>query len=67
MQLEHGNPMSHDPFVLVILGKLEVRMEWYLFVVICCYAIMKSGGNDKWILIATRNCMVSTGMRIHCD
>ena len=33
----------------------------------CCYTIMNSGGNEEWVLIATRNCMVSTVMRIHCD
>lgn len=27
MQLEHGSPTSYDEIVLVVLGKLEVRME----------------------------------------
>lgn len=57
-------PNESWPLVLVIFREVGSENGMISF---CCYAIMKSIENDKLILIATRNCMVSTGMRIHCD
>lgn len=52
MQLEHGSPMSHDLSFWWSLGKLEVRMEWYLFVVMLLWKVEEIT-SGFWLLLET--------------